>query len=162
MREDCLTQDVQSHSLEAVIHGKICDQNTFTFAIECHSQPVDHGTICDKTLFHKMFNLTHIMLKVILWRVWWDCLFQDVHCLLLPIGHGKDGMRLHFTKCAMSLTSCWSWKERQWDCFSYIVQCHSHPVDNRKVRYGESAFHKLGTHLLLVAGKDEMRWECLS
>jgi len=40
---------------------------------------------CDEAAFHKMWNVTHSLLVT-----------------------GKDVMRLPFTKCAMSLTSCWS------------------------------------------------------
>ena len=50
-----------------------------------HSQAVGHRKRCDETALHKMCNVTHLLLVM-----------------------GKDVMRLPFTKCAMSLTCCWS------------------------------------------------------
>ncbi len=61
-----------------------------------------------------------------------------MQCHSQTVGHKKDVMRLPFTKCAMSLTPCWS-QER----------CdESH----------ETALHKTCnvTHLLLVIGNDVM------
>src|SRR6266550_381291 len=58
------------------------------FTVQSHSLAVGHRKRCDETAFHTMCNLTHFLLVI-----------------------GKDVMRvmrLPFTKCAISLTSCWS------------------------------------------------------
>ena len=83
---DCLSQNVQCHSLP-VGHRKRCD--------DCLSQNVQHHSLavgshrkrCGETVivFHKTCNVTHLLLVI-----------------------GKYVIRLPFTKCAMSLTSCWS------------------------------------------------------
>ncbi len=96
--------------------------------VQCHLQTVGHSKRCDQnheTAFYKMWNVTYILVVM-----WWDCLSQVVQCHSLAISHrkrgdetafhkmwnvthsllviGKDGIRLPFTKCAMSLTRCWS------------------------------------------------------
>ena len=63
--------------------------------------------------------------------------FTSVQCHSQPVGHRKrcDEV-LPLTKCAMSLTCCWSYE-----------------------RYDETAFHKMCsvTHILFSIGKDVMR-----
>ena len=101
-RCDESSQNVQSHSL-AVGHRKGCDENAF------HKMSnVTHNLLviqkrCDETAFHKICNDTHSLLVM-----GKDVLSQDVQYHSLPVGHRKDVMRLRlpFTKCAMSLTSC--------------------------------------------------------
>ena len=72
-------------------------------------------------------NVTHLLL--VIEKMWWDCPSQNVQCHSLSVSHrkwcaqsafhkmcnitdsllviGNVVMRLSFTKCAMSLTSCW-------------------------------------------------------
>ena len=77
------------------------------------------------------------------------------HFLLVK---GKDVMRLPFTKCAISLTNCWSWENMWSDCLSQNVQCDSQTVGHRKI-CNETAFYKMCnvTHILLVIGEDVTR-----
>ncbi len=149
---DCLSQNVQCHSLP-VDQWKGCDGLSFTKCVmsltnywswekmwwDCHSQngqyhsqTVDHRKSCDETAFHRMCNVTHRLLV-----------------------RGKHVMRLPFTKYAMSLTRCWSWKDVM-DCLSQNVQCHSLAVGHRKRCY-ETGFHKMCTVLTFCfIGKDVM------
>ena len=99
--------------------------------VKCHSLPqVGPRKRCDETALHKMCLVTHSLLVI-----------------------AKDAMRpwLPFKKCAMSLTTCWSWEKMWWDCLLQNVQCHPPPVDHEK-RCDETAFHKMYnvTHILLV------------
>ena len=86
----------------------------------------------DETGVHIMCNVTHHLLvkgKDVL-RLLKMC--NATHILF---ARGKDVMRMPFTKCAMSLTSCWSVK-----------------------RCDETSVHMMCnvTHLLFVKGKDVM------
>ena len=108
--------------------------------------------------------------------MWWELPFTKIYIVtyLLLVGIEKDVMRLpHFTKCAMSLTNCWSyvWKDvmrlplRKCAITHLLlvigkdmvrlpfrnVQCHSLPVGHMK-QCDETAFQRLCnvTHLLLV------------
>jgi len=78
--------------------------------------------------FKRCDDVTHSLLVM-----WWDC---------------------PSTKCATSLTSCWSQK---WDCLSQSVQCHSQTVSHRKEHH-ETTFHKMCnvTHILFIIRKDLM------
>ena len=67
-----------------LVIGKDVMRLPFTI-VQCHSLAVGGRKRCDETGFHKMYNVTHLLLVI-----------------------GTDVMRLSFTKCAMSLTSCWS------------------------------------------------------
>ena len=102
---------------------------------QCHSLAVGDRKRCNETAFHKMCNVTHKLLVI-----------------------GKDVMRLSFTKCAMSLTTCWSYEKMWWDCLSQNVQYHSLAGGHWK-GCDETVFHKMCnvTHKLLAIGKDVMR-----
>ena len=123
---------------------------------KCHSQAVGHRKRGHKTAFHKLCNVTHMLLVI-----------------------GKDVIRLPFIKGAMSLTFCWSWERMSWGYLLQKVQCHSHAVMGKdimrlpftqgtmscslavghKQRCHETAFHKMCdvTHRLLVIGRNVMR-----
>jgi len=142
-----------------------------------HLLPVGHRKDVMR-LLHTMFNDTHSLL--VIGKMWWDCLSQNVH-YLLPVGHRKDvtvgllymmfnvthcfllaiwkdAMRMTFTKCALSLTPCWSQEKKWWDCLSKNVQCHSLAANHKKdvMRLPFSKIYNV-THSLLVIGKDVMR-----
>ena len=147
--------------------------------LQCHSQAVGWKR-CDETTFHKMCNITHILLVIgedmmrlpsTRWAIYLTCCWSEE----------KDVMRLPLPKCAMSLTCCRSYEKMWWDCLWQNVQCCSLAVGHRK-RCDESAFsemcnlchslpggHRKGcdetashkmcnvTHNLLVIRKDVMR-----
>ena len=171
------SQNVQWHSLP-VSHRKRCGWDWLSENhVQWHLQAVNDRKRCEGTAFHKMCNVTHILL--VIWR---------------------DGTRLPFTKCAMSPTSCYSLEKMWWDCLPQNMQCHSHTVviekdvmrltlaklaisltsccDRRRCEVTSfhtmcdiihlllvkkmchnTAFCKICniTHILLVIGKDEMR-----
>src|SRR6266576_2994373 len=105
--ENAGQKDLQCHS-QAVGQGKRGDDSAFDKIcnvthsllviqkdvmrlpftnVQSHSQTVGHKKRCDEvTVIHKMYNVTHSLLVI-----------------------GKDLMRLPAIKCAMSLTSYWSW-----------------------------------------------------
>ena len=134
MWRDCLSQNVQYHSL-----------------------PVGHRKRCDETAFHTMCHVTHLLLVIgtdvmrlpftgcamsltNCWsweKMWWDCLAQNVQCHSLAVIHSQKCDETAFYKCAT---------------------CHSHAVSHRK-RCDETALPKMcnATHLLLFIAKDMMR-----
>ena len=112
--------------------------NCFSQHVQSHSHSVGHRNRCHNTAFHNMCNLTHILFVI-----------------------ENDVIRLPFTKCAISLTSCWSWEKVWWDCLSQNVQSHSLSVGHRK-RCDETTFQRMCnvifTHkLLAITGKYVMR-----
>ncbi len=129
MSWNCLSQNVQSHSL-AVGHRKRCDETAFqNVCIVTHFLLVMEKI--DETAFHKMCNVTHSLGH----RK--RCDGTALH-KLCNVTHklwviGKDAMGLPFTKC---------------------VECHLQPVGHRK-RCDETAFYQMcnDTHWLLVIGK---------
>ena len=98
MSWDCLTQNVQCHSL-AVGHRM---RLPFT---KCPMLLTSYWS------YQKM---------------WWDCLTQmfNVSHLLLVIE--KDVMTLPFTWFAMSLTCCWSWHKCDENSFHKMCQHDTH------------------------------------
>ena len=71
--------------------------------VQCHSlSPVGHRKGCDETAFHKMSNVAHILL--VIGKTAFHKMCHVTHSLLVI---GEDVMRLPFTICAMSLTTCW-------------------------------------------------------
>jgi len=100
-----------------------------------------------ETTFHKMWNVTHFLLFIK--RMWWDCLSQN-HSL--PV-HRKHVVRLPFTKCAMSLTSCFI--ERMCHKMCNTIAAHFLLVIGKNVITDETAIHKMCNvaHFLLVIGK---------
>src|SRR6266576_2495101 len=95
----------------------------------CHTQAVGHRKRCDESAFHKICNITHSLLV-----------------------RGKDMVRLPFTKCAMSLTTCLSWETGlpSTKCAMSLTHCDMKRCD-------ESAFCKMCnvTDLLLVIVGEE-------
>ena len=73
--------------------------------VQCHSLADDHGKRCHETTFHTMCNITHSLLIMV-----------------------KDVMRLPFTKCARSLTSCWSLENMRWDCPGHNMWNDTHKL----------------------------------
>ena len=74
--------------------------------VQCHSLAVGCRKRCDETAFPKMCNVTHFLLvigKDVMRLPFTKCAMSLTSCC-----HRKDVMRLPFTKCAMSLTSCLS------------------------------------------------------
>jgi len=77
--------------------------------VQCHSLAIGHRKRCDETAFHKMWNVTHL-----LWVMGKKCDETAFHkmCNVIVTNNllviEKDVMRLLSTKCAMSLTTCWS------------------------------------------------------
>jgi len=163
--------------LHAVVHRKGYDETAFhKICNVTHSLLAIHMKRCDDQIaFHKMCNATHILSVIekntlnscsaILQcyshtvdhkMIWSETAFHNVTHSLLVIW--KDVMRLPFTKCAMSLTRCWSKEEIWWDYLWQNVQCHSLAFGHRK-RCDEAAFHKMCnvTHSLLVIGTDGMK-----
>jgi hypothetical protein len=63
---------------------------------------------CDETVFHKIYTVTHLLLIIgkddMRLAIAFHKMCDITHNLLVI---GKDVMRLPFTRCAMSLTSCW-------------------------------------------------------
>ena len=102
--------------------------------VQCHSQTVGHRNRSNKIVFHKICNVTYLLLVI-----------------------GTDVIRLLFTKYAITFTFYWSWKKMQQNYLSQIVT-HFLFVTGRK-RCGETMLHKMCnvTHKLLVMGKYVMR-----
>ena len=78
---DHCSKNVQCHSLAI---GHIKDVMSYLSQM-CKLTCCGRRKRCDETIFHQVCNVTHFLLVI-----------------------GKDVMRLSFTKCAMSLTRCWS------------------------------------------------------
>ena len=177
---DCLSQNVQSHSLSVgnrkkydetgldmqvrkcanllLVIGKDVMRLPFT-KVQCHSQTVGHRRGYDKTAFHKMCNGAHSLL-IIGKYVMRLPLAQNLHFHSQTVGHRKDVMTLPFTKHAMVvLTCCWSREKTWWDCLSQNVQFHSLPVGHWKDLMTLPSMQKKSnvTHKLLVIGRDVMR-----
>ena len=95
---------------QPVVHRKRCDETAFHKVVPCHSHAVGHRKRCDETALQKMCNVTHSLLvigKEVMRRLPFTKMCNDTHMLLVI---GKDVMGLPFTKCAMSLTCCWSYE----------------------------------------------------
>ena len=80
--------EIALHQMCNVTHRLLVmggDVMRLPFTVQGHSLAVGHRKGCGETVFHKMCNVTHFLLVI-----------------------GKDVMRLSLTKCAISLTGCWS------------------------------------------------------
>ena len=123
--------------------------------MQCHSQPVGHRRRCDETAIHNMYNVTHLLLVQVKGKNVMRLPSQNVMSLT-SCCHSDETF---FAKCTMSLTPCWSWEKKWWDCPSPNVQCHSLPVGHREdVRWLPFTKCVNVTHFLL----EKMWWDCHS
>ena len=96
--------------------------------VQCNSLAVGHRKRSDKIAFHKMCNVTHLLLVIrinVMRLASAECHSQTVghrkrlcdevtsfhkicNAIHLLLAIGNDEMRLSYTECAMSLTNCWS------------------------------------------------------
>ena len=136
---------------------------------------------CDDTTFHKMCNVTHILL--VIGKDVMRLLLGNVQCHSLAVGHrewydetafhkvcnvthlllviGKDVMRLPFTKCAMLLTCYWSSGMMWWDSLSQNVQYHSLAVGHRKDLM-RLPFRRCAMSLTSCWSLEKIWWDCCS
>ena len=154
----CLSQNVQCHSLAVVMEKMWWDSCLSTQNVQCHSLPVGHKKRYDETAFHKMCNLNVTHKLLVIRKKCDEIAFHKMCNVTHFLFTGKYVMRLPLTKCATSLTSCWSYEKMWWNCLSQNVQCHSLSVGHGK-RCDETGFHKMCnvTHNLFVIGKDVIR-----
>ena len=147
-----------------------CDEKIFhKFAMSL--TPCWWKEICDERACHKMFNVTDKLLVIGKYLMRTLLINVQSWCCSLAVGHRKrcdeiafhkscnikahnllvrgKVMRLPFTKCAMSLTSCWSWK-MWWECLSQNVQCYPPTVICVYDTYIRLSFTKCAWHLLAV------------
>ena len=127
--------------------------------VQCHSHTVGHGKRCDETALDKMCNVwTHILLVIMGKDVMSLHKMCKVTHLLLVIG--RDVMRMPFTKCPMSLTTCWLFRK---DVMRLPFTKYAMTL-TRCWSWEKMSFHKMCniTHFLLVIGKMWWDSDCLS
>ena len=137
--------------------------------MQCHSLAVGHRKRSDETAFHKMCNITHLLLVVgkdwmrlpstkcathILLVIGKDLIKQNVQCHSQSIGHRTISDETAFHTMCNATHNLLVIEKMWWDCLSQHVQCHPHPVVE-DWRCEETAFHTMYnvTHSLLVIGK---------
>ena len=93
-------------SLTRCCHRKWCHETTFHEMCNVSYKLLFTGEMWWDLTFHKMFNATHKLLvieKDVIY-IAFHRMFDPTHFLLVI----RKEMRLPFTNCAMSLTTCWS------------------------------------------------------
>ena len=123
--------------------------------VQCHSQTVGHRRTCHETAFHKMCNVTYLLLVMS-----WACLSQDVQFHSHPVGHRKACDEKPFHKmCNVTYFLLVIGKHvMRW---SFKKMCHvTHLLLVMKRCNEIAAFQKMCnvTHRLLI--KDIMWWDC--
>ena len=78
---------MQCQGLPSVAHMKRCDRTTFHKVYNV-THKLFHMERCDETTFHKMHNVTHLLLGIAT-GVMRSCLSQNMQCHSLAVGHRK-------------------------------------------------------------------------